>query len=270
MLKEYSFENIYIRHAVDECPDDKDFNMHIHQQCEIYFFITGSVEYLVEGFKYPLSENSLMIMRPSESHKARITGSERYERFALNFPLSFVNDIDPKGILTDAFINRPLGKNNMLSAFDIDTEQVKNLFMEMCYSDDEYEKQVTIKTYLLMLLNLIKKAYSRLENSKYAPDSTEGKIVLYVNKHLFEDISIPKLSKHFYLSASQFGRIFKNATGASPWEYITKKRLTVAKEMIHQGLSAKTACEKCGFNDYSSFYRAYTKLFGCSPQQSVT
>ena len=39
MLNEYSSGEIYIRYAVDDMPDDKDFNMHIHDKCEIYLFI---------------------------------------------------------------------------------------------------------------------------------------------------------------------------------------------------------------------------------------
>ena len=76
MLDEYYFDNIYIRHAVDEHPDDRDFTMHVHEQCEIYFFVSGNAEYLVEGSVHPLSEKSLLIMRPSEAHKARITGTD--------------------------------------------------------------------------------------------------------------------------------------------------------------------------------------------------
>ncbi len=48
MLNEYSFGEIYIRHAIDDDPDEKDFTMHIHDLCEIYLFISGDVEYLVE------------------------------------------------------------------------------------------------------------------------------------------------------------------------------------------------------------------------------
>ena len=44
-----------------------------------------------------------------------------------------------------------------------------------------------------------------------------------------------------------------------------ESRVTLAKEKILQGNCAKTACEESGFNDYSSFYRAYTKHFGVSP-----
>ena len=118
-----------------------------------------------------------------------------------------------------------------------------------------------------MLLDMISRAHSKQDTMEYKPKNTAQRIVLYVNKHLFEDISIPTLAEHFYLSPSQFSRIFKQATGAAPWEYITKKRLTAAKEKIRCGSFAQDACESCGFRDYSSFYRAYTKHFGHAPTE---
>ena len=267
MLNEYSFDNIYIRHAVDDCPDDKDFTMHIHEQCEIYFFVSGNVDYIVEGSKYPLDENSLMIMRPAEAHKPKIVGREKYERYAINFPIDFANLIDPEGRLTKAFSERPLGKNNMFGASEIDIILVKKLFAEMCSADNNYDKQLTIRTHLLMLLDMLSRAFAVKGNTEHKPQSTAERVVMYVNNHLFEDISVPKLAEHFYLSPSQFSRIFRQATGAAPWEYITKKRLTVAKEKIRSGYSAQATCDVCGFNDYSAFYRAYTKHFGCAPTE---
>ncbi|MBQ5318847.1 MAG: helix-turn-helix domain-containing protein [Oscillospiraceae bacterium] len=265
MLNEYYSGDVYIRHAVDDCPDDKDFTMHIHEQCEIYFFVSGNVEYLVEGSKYLLDENSLMIMHPAEAHKPRIIGSERYERYAINFPTSFANSIDPQGRLVKAFTERSLGKNNMLSTSQTDMELVHKLFEEMCRSDDDYDRQLTIRTHLFMLLDMISRVYAEIGRAEYKPQSNSEKMIAYVNNHLFEEISVPKLAEHFYLSPSQFSRVFRQATGAAPWEYITKKRLTAAKEKIRSGSSAQTASESCGFGDYSSFYRAYTKHFNRSP-----
>ena len=267
MLDEYYFDNIYIRHAVDEHPDDRDFTMHIHEQCEIYFFISGNAEYLVEGSVYPLNEKSLLIMRPAEAHKARIRGNGRYERYALNFPLSFADFIDPEGMLISAFIQRPLGKSNMFSAEELDMPLAERLFSQMCSIGSDYERQLSVKTHLITLLDMISRSYKLRGRSENTPRSNGERIVLYVNSRLFDDISVPELAKHFYLSPSQFGRLFRQATGAAPWEYITKKRLTAAKEKLRNGFSAQQAAESCGFGDYSSFYRAYTKHFGCSPTE---
>ncbi len=266
MLSEYSFNDIYIRHAIDDAPDDKDFTMHIHEQCEIYFFLSGDVEYLVEGSRYPLDENSLMIIRPAEAHKPRITGDGRYERYAINFPLSFASGIDPEGRLTRAFTDRQLGKGNMFSSSELDMRLVYRLFSEMCSEDSDYSRQLSINTHLPMLLDMIERAAFAKGKAQNKPQSMAERIVLYVNEHLTEDISVPQLAKHFYISPSQFSRVFRQATGAAVWEYITRKRLTGAKELLRSGCSAQKAAESCGFKDYSAFYRAYVKQFGCAPK----
>ena len=198
MLNEYSFGNIYIRHAVDDCPDDKDFTMHIHQQCEIYFFISGNVEYLVEGSKYLLDENSLMIMNPAEAHKPKIVGKGKYERYAINFPVDFADFSDPEGRLSKAFTERPIGKNNMFNSAEIDMKLAEKLFAEMCETADDYGRRLAIKTHLPILLDMINRAYNKRGKTECKPQSTAEKIVAYVNNHLFENISVPKLAEHFY------------------------------------------------------------------------
>lgn len=268
MLNEYSFDDVYIRHAIDKNPDGKDFTMHIHDRCEIYFFISGNVEYLVEGSKYPLEENSLMIMRPAEAHSPKINGGGTYERYAVNFPLDLLKGIDTEMRLMTPFTNRLLGKDNMFSAEEFDTKLVHRLFSEMCSDNDDYGKRLTINTHLITLLDLINRAWSEKKKTGQKRQSTAERIVMYVNDHLTEDISVPQLAEHFYLSASQFNRVFRQATGAAPWDYVIKKRLTLAKELLRKGISAQDVAESCGFKDYSVFYRAYTKHFGHPPKHS--
>jgi len=38
-------------------------------------------------------------------------------------------------------------------------------------------------------------------------------------------------------------------------------------EYIKLGMSATEAANKCGFNDYSNFVRAFSKMFGGSPRK---
>lgn len=268
MLDEYSFENIYIRHALDECPDAASFTMHMHEQCEIYYMVSGNVEYLVEGSRYALENNTLMIMRPAEAHMPHILSSCTYERYAINFPLKLLSEIDPEARLTKAFTNRALGKNNRYDASLIDTARVRELCNQLFQPfADEYDRQLTIKMNIMMLLNMIYQAYDQQPLVTIASASIDEQILAYVNKHIYEALSVPALAKHFFISESHFNRIFHRATGTSPWDYITRKRLTAAKEIIHSGSTAQRAAEYCGFNDYSSFYRAYTKQYGCAPTE---
>ncbi len=271
MLKEYSFGDLYIRHAIDTCPDNASFSMHIHEQCEIYFYLCGDVDYMVEGSKYSLSEKSILIMRPAEAHSPKFVGPSTYERYAINFPVGFAAGFDPDYRLLKAFTDRPLGACNLLTFSAAELSSIQELFDQMFYDyQDEYDRELAVKANLLKILTAISRAFRLTQVTRTGETSNLEQIVSYVNRHLFEPLSVPALAEHFYVSPSHFNRLFRQATGASPWEYIKKKRLTAAKEKIRNGETAQAASRSCGFQDYSSFYRAYTKYYGCAPTESGT
>ena len=226
ILDEIEKGGIYIRHAVDEAPDDRHFAFHVHDRCEIYYFLSGNAAYLVEGSSYPLEKGSLLIMRPGEAHCARILSRERYERYAVNFPLSLFDSIDPERRLMLPFTDRKLGRGNMLIHIGLE-----DTFSEMLEKKaDDYERILVFRTKILYLLDLIN-AGSKDGICPEKEFTSSERILRYVNEHLFDDISLTGLSDHFFISTSQFVRIFKKATGAPPWEYITAKRLIAAREM---------------------------------------
>jgi len=268
MLDEYNFEDIYIRHAIDESPEPNDYSMHLHSRCEIYFFISGGVEYLVEGSRYPLHENNLMIMRPSESHTAHILDRSKYERFAINFPTNYLEKIDSNKLLMKAFMDRPLGKGNLFTQKDMEMEVVRKLFFEMMKDVSPAERRVILHTHLGIILYMIFNAFSSTSAEERTPPTFSERVISYINTHLFEELTVPDLADHFFLSSSQFSRIFRKDIGSSPWEYILRKRLTAAREKLKKGATSQSASLECGFSDYSSFYRAYIKYFHEAPGQT--
>lgn len=266
ILKEQKYDGIYLKHAVTDFPNDNKFPMHVHDNFEIYYFVKGSVEYLVEGASYILKHGDLLLIRPSEAHKPKILESVKYERYNINFPASILDNIDPERRLLKPFSSRPLGAKNLYSSYEFGELPIEKILHDLCYGENDiYEKKLKTITFLIKLLDAANTVYNKINVVKNISNNRDSEIVAYVNTHIAESFSVPQIAKHFYLSASQFNRIFKNATGAAPWTYITIKRLTNAKEKIQNGMSAHDAAASCGFNDYSVFYRAYLKHFGCAP-----
>ena len=64
-----------------------------------------------------------------------------------------------------------------------------------------------------------------------------------------------------YVSPSTLSHKFSKELKISVYQYITKKRLSVAHKLIKQGESLKNAALSSGFNDYSCFYRLYKKYY---------
>ena len=94
-------------------------------------------------------------------------------------------------------------------------------------------------------------------------------VILYLNNNYDTSVTLDSLQKRFFISKYYLCREFRKATGLTVHEYIRRKRLTRVRELRSQGLRINDAALEAGFNDYSSFYRAFQKEYGMPPRMDV-
>ena len=92
-------------------------------------------------------------------------------------------------------------------------------------------------------------------------------LIEFIGNNISEDLSIDLLADRFYMSKYHMMRIFKNETGYSIHQYISEKRILLARTLILGGMPATAACLECGFKDYSSFSRAFKNQLGVLPSE---
>jgi AraC family transcriptional regulator len=80
------------------------------------------------------------------------------------------------------------------------------------------------------------------------------------------DHSISRLAREFGLSSSHFARAFKTTTGLAPHQWLTRRRVARARELLAQTTMepADIACA-CGFVDQSHFSRIFARVEKQSP-----
>lgn len=263
----YETPKLFFHHAIDEKPCHTDYKMHIHIHYEIYFFVSGNVTYLVENNEYQLKPGNILLIRPMEYHMAKITGDEKYERYCVIFSDEMLDFIDPERKLLACFNSGVKGKANIFSPADFNGTDPAELFKSMNISDvrPEMKRTAVLSNLYALLWELTRAQESREVEKDKSENSLTDRILRYMNRHLFDDISIKQISEHFYISPSYLHRLIKNAVGTTAWNYILFKRLSAAQGEIRNGSTAVAACRKCGFKDYSAFYRAYIKRYGVSP-----
>ncbi|MBR5452752.1 MAG: helix-turn-helix domain-containing protein [Clostridia bacterium] len=261
----YRGENIEITHAVNVSPLKESFEYHTHGLYEIYCFISGDAEYIIEDSVYSLRPGYLLIMRPGERHKIKILSDRPYERFVISFSDSVISSYDPEERFSHPFLYRPAGKNNLYFPAEFALLPPGDIIRGMC-SYTDYPEDNRITSYMYILLEGIYNAFVGKSLSEGSGRSTAERMISYISEHLSEDLSLSAISERFFLSPSQINRIFKKSIGIPVGEYILTKRLTAAEDLLRSGSSALDACQRCGFRDYSAFYRSYRKHMGKSPR----
>ena len=79
-------------------------------------------------------------------------------------------------------------------------------------------------------------------------------------------VSVDTLAEHFGVNRSTIFRLFKNAFGISPKEYIDKLRFEKACQLLsNKNLKIKEIANSCGFDNQCYFSTAFQKHFGMTP-----
>lgn len=260
--------NYYIEGTlmITENPGIDNATMHSHDVYEIYLFLEGKSDYLVEGKKYRLRNGDIMLMRKGELHINSLRSDSVYKRSYINFDITELLEQTGNLFLLDMFDKRPLGEYNHYRAKDFPDNHWQELLQAICNAPSKSEKLC----YLLPLLCELNKCYLQLKQLPTGKDSNPvADICKYINNDLSRELSLEHLSEKFYLSKTHLNRLFKNNVGTTVGQYIKLKRLFLAKELMQRGMHPTDVYLNCGFHDYTTFYRAFRQQFGLSPKKVI-
>ena len=249
---------------------------HYHDFDKITIFIKGKVTYMVEGKSYDLLPYDIVLVKHNDIHRLTVDNSEVYERIIVYISPNFMNAYQTADYdLSYCFQKAEEEHSNVLR---IPSLEKSSLFrsitrLEHSFSDEGYAaglyRQVLFLEFMIHLNRAVQK--NRLEyldtndcNMKIVD------ILYYINEHITDDLTIDHIADTFYVSKYYMMRLFKQETGYTIGTYIAQKRLLLAKELLLSGVPSTQVCFDCGYKDYSTFSRAYRKLFGESPRDTLT
>ena len=90
----------------------------------------------------------------------------------------------------------------------------------------------------------------------------------YIENNTEKDISLNEISEKLNISSYYFSKLFKEETGEGFVEFLTKKRVDKAKEMLKDPTkSIKEVGSDCGYSDPNYFSRIFKKATGMTPTE---
>ncbi|MBD2771969.1 AraC family transcriptional regulator [Iningainema tapete] len=106
-----------------------------------------------------------------------------------------------------------------------------------------------------------------LQISTNIPQASIQQAIDYINDNLTENLSLLTIATTVGMSQYHFCRVFKKATGLTPWQYVVQQRIAAAKRLLAQPLSIAEISLRLGFanqNQFATFFRKHT---GVPPRQ---
>ena len=94
--------------------------------------------------------------------------------------------------------------------------------------------------------------------------------ITYIQDNLAADLSLDAIAREAGLSSYHFARLFTEAFGVAPHQYVIQARIERAKALITQSrLPLGEAAHSVGFADQSHFTRHFKRLVGVTPRAFV-
>jgi AraC-like DNA-binding protein len=249
------------------------FDYHYHDFNKIIIFISGNVTYHIEGKAYKLKPWDILLISNREIHNPIIDSGCSYERIILWINQAFLDkhSLDDSNLSTCFNLALKTNYNLLRLSPELIKSVRQNLLeLEEAHKNIHFGSRILKNSLFMQLIVLINREflgnYSHKDAYDIEYDERIDNILRYINDNLVGDLSIESLATKFYISKYHLMHKFKLHTGYSLHNYILLKRLIAANNLLKTGKPAMEVCIECGFGDYSSFVRAFKKMFGLSPK----
>ena len=252
----------------------REVALHHHDFYEVYFFLSGNIQYNIESHSYLLTPGDILLISPMELHQPVFHKDQKdYERIVLWINQRFLTELSPpEQDLAACFDSSTPGHTNLLRPTNAQRQllsfQLERLTQES-QAQDSYSglAALTYLAQILISLNRLAANASRCSETSSQPDSAVYSVLAYINEHYFEDLTLDYLANRFFISKYHLSREFGRIVGTSVHRYLTQKRLAMAKQMMSSGMSSSEVYQQCGFGDYSNFYRAFKAEYQITPKE---
>lgn len=245
------------RHSDDSAPPIgyDSLGWHYHTCYELLYFLRGDADYQIEQSRYSLRPHSLLIIKPGEYHTMIVKSSKRLDRIVIHFT---DNDLTLE--------NRKI-LHSMNSMYCIPGTRLSEEIIQVdtYYQDLKHGiPKVILANQLQIILAFLCNIKDKHQNADEVHDGAE-QIISYIHNNLASIHCLEDICQNVHMSRSTVQNLISEYLQTPIMSYVRTQKCVMAKSLLQNGCSATEAALRCGFSDYSSFYRAYKKVFGVSP-----
>lgn len=251
----------------------ENYPMHWHTALEIIMPLRSEYTVEVEGEKHTFNVGDIFITAPGELHSLYAPPSG--ERLIILVDYSLICTLKDMQLLLQTFRPYKLIKSekdsvlyNSLSRYILEIE--KEYFAEQQFFEANiYSLFIRFFVELGRSQTLAREPFSGISiNKQHEYMNKFLNVCNYINEHYCEDIDADTLAEIAGFSKFHFSRLFKQYTGSTYYEYLTRRRIEMAeKYLIQPDLSITEVAMQSGFNSLSTFNRVFKQVKGCTPSE---
>lgn len=223
---------------------------------QIIFCTSGQGLLSVGGKEYTITENMAFYLPANVPHEYKAVGEGKWHTHYIAFD-GYASEL----------IMRQLGYCEG-GAYEVETKYLDEIFRKIIFavrSDREFWGYTASAAVYEIIMFFHKLVCISKRNENPASDILEP-VLSYIDDNYMNVIELTDLCNMIKVTPQYLCRLFKSSLGLRPLEYITKKRIVMAKQLLvmNQG-SVKDVAEAVGYVNSGYFCTVFKKYEGISP-----
>ena len=254
--------NFYFHYTSEQARSLAPYYKHFHSNYELYVFLEGDVEFIVENISYKMQPRTILLIPPYKYHYAKITHlNTNYKRFTFLFNPSCLPDN----------LKNFLDNDIKIFSWNIDdvalVKHSENILRSI-KDFSEADTELFLSLFLCEILLNLKYSNTSIQlTTNHTINHSIDNILSFINEHIYEPLSLEYIAHGLFLTPVYVSQLFSKTMHISLMKYIKQKKLLIADSLIRNGTKATNAASLLGFSDYSTFFRLYKQEFGYAPSQ---
>ena len=244
---------------------------HQHSFYELLLLLEGDVTYMIGGDAYALLPGDLLIMPGGIPHHPIFGEGGKYRRVVLWLTEDFVRSLPGGNKLTETLGMEDSTHRGRLYRFhatdgDALAECAMSIAEELQFDRPMGDAMSSLLVARLLILIRRMAEFSTQQESDDASSIRRiREIAAFIDENLHRDLTLDSIADQFFFSKFYLSRLFKRHMNMTPHAYITERRLILAKQLLYEGIPPTEVYKRCGYSDYSVFFRSFKKFYGTPP-----
>jgi len=244
---------------------------HKHDNPSILFVVYGRGTLEFDNKNFDVESDSVITLAKGKNHKLSDKPRKQMTIFSVYF------DIQKTG-LNKYIVDYLLESDEPFILPLYYSENIKRYLRQMLYEQNTkppgYKLSIT-QNLSLAILQIYRAGLKRGEQKKAVnlPNSGERvkSVIDFISQNCHEQYSLADAARLGKVSQRQFTNLCRNLTGSSFAKFLNTTRCKKASLLLKQtDMPVAAIAFEVGYEDLSTFYRAFGKMHKCSPTQFKT
>ena len=239
-----------------DCSDMHSYGPGMRSCYIIHYIIKGSGTFIVNRRSYPVKKGESFLITPYTTVHYYPDAESPWEYTWIEFT----------GGRTADFL-REMGIPMNLPVFpEIPEDRILGYFEKAVQCTHDWERRKEAAGLATAIMGCIGDRNRNSDADISEKGERFGIAVAYIEaNYRYADFNILRLSRMMNLGRTTLYRAFRENSGMSPVEYLSRYRMEQARKMLQNQASVKAAALSCGFSDPLYFSRQFRRITGGTP-----